>query len=161
LVSAVTEIQGIVEEGEDVTDHMQALDRYLDGREQERADGAFRRCRYVIAVPDLDKTTRFYTDVLGFTALETGDAGWRFFVRDECFIMAGECASALAPHETGDHSYFAYIEVDDVESLHASLAEKGVEVIKSPRAEPWGMQELGVRTVDGHRIMFGTALPPS
>jgi len=31
----------------------------------------------------------------------------------------------------------------------------GAELIKELRSEPWGMREFGVRTVDGHRIMFG------
>jgi catechol 2,3-dioxygenase-like lactoylglutathione lyase family enzyme len=26
------------------------------------------------------------------------------------------------------------------------------------RDEPWGMRELGVRTIDGHRMMFGEAV---
>ena len=87
-----------------------------------------------------------------------GDPGWRFFVRDSCFIMAGECREALSPAELGDHSYFAYLEVDDIDQFHAELVSKNADVIKSLRDEPRGMREFGVRTVDGHRIMFGKRL---
>jgi uncharacterized glyoxalase superfamily protein PhnB len=43
---------------------------------------------------------------------------------------------------------------------------RGVELIKPLRDEPWGMREFGVRTVDGHRMMFGAqragaAQPPA
>ena len=115
--------------------------------------------RYVIAVPNLERSAAFYRDVLGFTVREIGDPGWRFFEKDGCCIMAGECPDAIPPSELGDHSYFAYIDVDDVDELYASLVSKKADIIKEVRSEPWGMRELGIRTVDGHRIMFGQRLP--
>jgi uncharacterized glyoxalase superfamily protein PhnB len=39
--------------------------------------------------------------------------------------------------------------------LHAKAASAGAEIVKPLVTEPWGMLEFGVRTVDGHRIMFG------
>ena len=114
-----------------------------------------RHPRYVIAVQDLEKSARFYRDVLGFEVSEIDDPGWRFFLRDECFIMAGECPDSLSPEELGDHSYFAYLETDDIDALYGALIVKDVTVIKELRDEPWGMREFGIRTVDGHRIMFG------
>jgi len=39
--------------------------------------------------------------------------------------------------------------------LYGALIVKDVTVIKELRDEPWGMREFGIRTVDGHRIMFG------
>lgn len=114
------------------------------------------RPRYVIAVPDLERSARFYGDVLGFEVREVGDPGWRFFVRDGCVIMAGECPDALPPVELGDHSYFAYLEVDGIERWYDDVVAKGVEIVKPLRAEPWGMREFGIRTADGHRILFGS-----
>jgi predicted enzyme related to lactoylglutathione lyase len=114
-----------------------------------------RNPRYVIAVHDLERSARYYRDVLGFEIRDVGDPGWRFFVKDQCFIMAGECRDALAPHDLGDHSYFAYVEVDDADAWFTSLVSKGVTVIKPLRTEPWRMREFGIRTIDGHRIMFG------
>jgi len=111
--------------------------------------------RYVIAVRDLARSAAFYRDVLGFTVHEMGDPGWRWFQRDACAILAGECPDALRAAELGDHSYFAYIEVDGVDALHAELVRRGVERTKPLCDEPWGMREFGVRTIDGHRLMFG------
>jgi catechol 2,3-dioxygenase-like lactoylglutathione lyase family enzyme len=111
--------------------------------------------RYVIAVQDLAASTRFYRDKLGFEVHEIGDDGWRFFVRDACFIMAGECRDAIPARQLGDHSYFAYVEVEHIDAFHDSLASLGVETIKKLRTEPWGMREFGIVTVDGHRMMFG------
>lgn len=115
-----------------------------------------RGCRYVIAVHDLERSASYYRDVLGFEIREIGDPGWRFYFRDACFIMAGECPDALAPGELGDHSYFAYMEVDDINELYATVTAKGARVTKKLRDEPWGMREFGLRTIDGHRIMFGS-----
>lgn len=114
--------------------------------------------RYVLAVLDLERSARYYRDVLGFEVREVGDPGWRFFVRDDCFIMAGECPDALPPEQLGDHSYFAYLVVDGIDQLYAELTAKGVTLIKPLRNEPWNMREFGVRTIDGHRIMFGCRL---
>lgn len=116
-----------------------------------------RRPRHVIAVPDLTRSADWYRDVLGFEVHDVGDPGWRWFQRDACVILAGECPDALAPADTGDHAYFAYIEVDGIDALHAELAVRGIDTIKPLRDEPWGMREFGVRTVDGHRMMFGEA----
>lgn len=115
-----------------------------------------RSWRYVIAVQDLDRSARFYRDVLGFDVREVGDPGWRFFVRDGCTVMAGECRDALPAADLGDHSYFAYLEVDDVDRWHERLTAHQVEIVKPLKTEPWGMREVGIRTIDGHRIMLGT-----
>ena len=110
---------------------------------------------YVIAVPDLAHSAAYYRDVLGF-AVEWEDVpGWRRLRRDACVILAGECHGALPAREIGDHSYFAYVEVTGLDALHRELAGRGVEVVKPPRDEPWGMREFGIRTADGHRMMFG------
>ncbi len=113
------------------------------------------KTRYVIAVPDLMKSAAWYRDVLGFTVHEIGDPGWRFFIKEACCIMAGECPDAMPASDLGDHSYFAYIDVDDIDPYFATVKQAGAELIKDLRSEPWGMREFGVRTVDGHRIMFG------
>ena len=116
------------------------------------------RTSFVLAVPDLERSAAFYRDVLGFEVREIGDPGWRVFVRDGCRIMAGACPDAVPAAQLGDHSYFAYLVVDDIDALHAKVAAAGADVMKALASEPWGMREFGVRTVDGHRIMFGQEL---
>jgi predicted enzyme related to lactoylglutathione lyase len=114
--------------------------------------------RLVIAVPDLEQSAAFYRDVLEFEIREIGDPGWRMYVRDNCSILAGECPGAMPVRELGDHSYFAYLVVDDVDAEYARVRATGTEIIKHVRSEPWRMREFGLRTVDGHRIMLGQRL---
>jgi uncharacterized glyoxalase superfamily protein PhnB len=73
-------------------------------------------------------------------------------------IMAGECPQAIPPAQLGDHSYFAYLQVADVDLLHESVRQAGAQICKTLRDEPWSMREFGLVTADGHRIMFGTPI---
>jgi predicted enzyme related to lactoylglutathione lyase len=114
-----------------------------------------RNPRYVLAVNDLEKSARYYRDVLGFEVREIGDPGWRFFAKDDFLILAGHCADAIPPADLGDHNYFAYVECDDIDGWYAEVVSRGAEIIKPLRNEPWGRREFGIRTIDGHRIMFG------
>ena len=119
---------------------------------------ALARPRFVIAVQDLARSAAWYSDVLGFQVHEVGDPGWRWFQRDACVILAGECPDALPAVSPGDHAYFAYIEIDGIDAFHAEVVARGAGTIKPLRDEPWGMREFGIRTIDGHRMMFGEAV---
>jgi predicted enzyme related to lactoylglutathione lyase len=117
-----------------------------------------RRALFVVAVPDLARSAAFYRDALGFAIEEIGDPGWRMYVKDGCRIMAGQCPDAPPIAQLGDHSYFAYLVVDDVDACHERAASAGAEIVKALATEKWGMREFGLRTVDGHRIMVGQEL---
>ncbi len=109
---------------------------------------------HVLAVPDAAVSSQFYTSVLGFhEVLDVG--GWRFVQRDHCMFMLGECPDALPVAELGDHSYVAYLVVDNVDGYCEEILQQKIEVTSSIGDKPWGMREFGIRTPDGHRIMLG------
>jgi catechol 2,3-dioxygenase-like lactoylglutathione lyase family enzyme len=83
---------------------------------------------FVIAVPDLKVSATFYRDVLGFAVHAISDPGWLFYTSGDCTIMAGECPDAIPPRKLGDHSYFAYLQVDVIDSFYASLLAAGAEI---------------------------------
>ncbi len=116
------------------------------------------RTRFVIAVPDLKISSAFYRDVLGFSIHQIPDPGFLFYVSGECTIFAGECSDEIHPSKLGDHSYFAYLEIDDIDAYYESVCAKGAKIRKPLRDEPWGMREFGVETADGHRIMFASQI---
>jgi len=122
------------------------------------ASGDVKRHFHVLAVPDLIRSGAFYARILGFEVHEIGDAGWRLFVNGQCRIMAGECPDALPAEELGDHSYFGYLVVDDVQKYYERAVDGGAKLVKPLRDEPWGMREFGLTTIDGHRIMVGQAI---
>ena len=112
---------------------------------------------FVLAVPDVARTARWWIDVMGFE-LRLEPEGWHFVGRDGCMIMLGECPDAIPPAELGDHQYFGYIEVDDLDAYAAEVMSRGAEVMAAPADKPWGMREMPVRTLDGHRVMFGQSI---
>ncbi len=79
---------------------------------------------YVLAVPEADASSSFYRDVLGFREVFAGD-GWRFVRRENCTIILGACPDAIPASELGDHSYFAYLVVDDADAYWRRARDKG------------------------------------
>lgn len=116
------------------------------------------RTRYVLAVQDLDASVRFYTQQLGCRILFQFP-GWCYLGRDALVLMLGECADEPPASDLGDHSYMAYLEVEDIESLYREFQQKEVKIRKSLRTEDWGMKEFAIQTPDGHRLMFGEEVP--
>src|SRR4051812_48773851 len=109
---------------------------------------------YVLAVHDLPREVAYYEDVLGFSRTWNDEDRWQALARDGVGVHLGRCPDAIAPAELGDHSYFGYIEVDDLDALHAEIAGKGAILLFPPRDQPWGRREMGVATPGGHRMMF-------
>jgi len=111
--------------------------------------------RYVIAVKDLNATADYFEKMLGFTIHKLAAPGWQIFERDQVSFLAGDCPNEMSAHEIGDHSYIAYIGVEAVDALYDEFQNKGVEFVKPIKSEAHGMREFGIRTLDGHRMMFG------
>lgn len=110
--------------------------------------------RYVLAVKNLKKSADYYSSVLGFETWWKGD-GWHFLKRDTFMVMLGECPDDRSAFETKNHSYFAYIEVENIDALYDEYQTKKVEILREITDQPWGQREFPIRTIDGHRIMFG------
>lgn len=112
------------------------------------------RVRCVLAVQDLAASVDYYTRVLGM-AVDFTAPGWAFLSRGSFRVMLGECADAMPAHETGDHSYFVYVTVEGIDELYGELVGNGSTLTQRLADKPWRMREFGVRTPEGHRIMFG------
>lgn len=110
--------------------------------------------RHVLAVKDLAVETDYYLNKLGFERDFTAP-GWEFLSFGIFKVMLGECKDALLASETGDHSYFGYVFVEDVDEIYDELQANGAEFIQRPSNKPWGLREFSVRTPDGHRITYG------
>jgi uncharacterized glyoxalase superfamily protein PhnB len=117
--------------------------------------------RLILAVRDLRAATDFYMNVLGFGRdFGDGSDGWSWLSRDDFRVGLGECSEAVPATELGDHSYVAYVQVDDVDGLYAELVSRGAPIPTPPETKPWGMREFALRTPEGHRMTFGGLSPP-
>ena len=110
--------------------------------------------RHVLAVKNLESEADYYLSKLGFQRDFTVP-GWEFLSFGGFKIMLGECKDEMSARETGDHSYFAHVLVENVDEIFVEFRRQGAEFIQTPADKPWGLREFGVVTPGGHRIMFG------
>ncbi len=114
--------------------------------------------RCVLAVRNLEISTRYYIDVLGFTRDPIDAPGWSFLTRDAFRVMLGECPDDKAASELANHSYFAYWNIDHVDEFFREITARGALVTSAPSDKPWGLREFHLRTPDGHRITCGEVI---
>src|SRR5262245_49145256 len=96
--------------------------------------------RHVLAVNDLDRSARHYIDVLGFTRDFAID-GWEFLSLGHFKVMLGECQNEVPASQTGNHSYFAHVMVNEVDALFQAYRERGATFLFEVEDKPWGMRE--------------------
>ncbi len=111
--------------------------------------------RSVLAVRDLKASTRYYTEVLGFRLEPIEAPGWSFLQSDSIRLMLGECPDEVPASETGNHSWFLHVMVEDVDPLHQEFVGNGANVVVPIGNRSHGHREFVIQTKDGHRIMFG------
>jgi len=108
--------------------------------------------RILVRPSDLDRSLRFYRDVLGLAVYrEFGTAdhpGVVFFLGQGFLEVSGH-----APGPAG-RSMMIWIQVRDVRREHARLTAAGVPVLREPVTEPWGLIEMWIEDPDGLQIVL-------
>jgi catechol 2,3-dioxygenase-like lactoylglutathione lyase family enzyme len=111
-------------------------------------------------VPDIAEAVRFFEEVLGFAArvrmtdyayIEREGAGIR--------ILQNHGADGAPP---GNRRFAYYVDVRDVDALHAELKSKLDALpagdVQGPADKPYRQRELAVVAPDGNLIVFGQAI---
>lgn len=110
-------------------------------------------------VNDIDRTTKFYTD-LGFVVKEqTVD---KLSVALNWFWMDFHAQGAEenpefqqeAKAEPKGAGLYIYVSVDDVDEFYQGLLDKGFRPSSEPRDWPWGNREFALRDPDGYKLIF-------
>ena len=117
--------------------------------------GKIMNSRCVLAVRDLAVSTSYYVEILGFRKDPIHAEGWSFLTRDSFRVMLGESVEERPAGELGNHSWYAYWNVEGVDELYREFVAKGAIVTSAPANKPWGLREFGLSTPDGHRIVCG------
>ncbi|MBV9893513.1 MAG: VOC family protein [Chloroflexi bacterium] len=112
----------------------------------------------VLAVHDLDRSAAWFTRVLGCERTDPDPGNWAFCRAGAVTFMLGRCPDVVPASELGDHSYVAYLDVEDVDEFYKRARAQAADILKPPTDEPWGRREMGLRTPDGHRFMLGQRL---
>lgn len=110
--------------------------------------------QHVLAVKNLEVSANYFKEKLGFTLRFTAP-GWEFLAFGDFKVMLGECADEMWAHETGNHSWFANVLVENLDEIYEEFQNRGAEILHPIADKPWGLREFGVTTPDGHRITFG------
>ena len=109
----------------------------------------------MLRVEDADGSAGFYTELLGFTITEKleedGRLVWARLESGAAELMLTEQPGEV---ETSPGAgAILYVYVQDVEPLHASLAEQGVTVGELRRTE-YGITEFELVDPDGYELWF-------
>jgi predicted enzyme related to lactoylglutathione lyase len=108
--------------------------------------------RILLRPADLDRSRRFYRDVLGLAIYrEFGPAdnpGVVFFLGQGLLEVSGH-----APDRPGA-SAMIWLQVRDVRAEHDRLAAAGAHVLREPAKEPWDLVEMWIEDPDGVRIVI-------
>lgn len=108
--------------------------------------------RFLVRPSDLGRSRRFYRDTLGLEVYrEFGapdDPSLAFFLGGG-FLEVSGCGT-----EPVNQSTSLWMQVRDVQAEHARLTAAGVEVLRGPRQEPWGLLEMWIEDPDGLRIVL-------
>jgi uncharacterized glyoxalase superfamily protein PhnB len=117
-------------------------------------------------VEDVQQTIHFYRDVLGFDTLTTvedaGEVGFAIVRRDNVELMfqsrksLSENVPALAGSSIGASQTF-YIEVSDIDQLHARLKGK-VDIVVDLHTTFYGTREFYFRDVNGYILSFSESV---
>ena len=78
----------------------------------------------VLAVHDLDRTSAWFTRVLGCERSDPDPGNWAFCRAGTVTFMLGRCPDVVPASELGDHSYVAYLTVEDVDDYHAPRLQR-------------------------------------
>ncbi|MFJ6214102.1 VOC family protein [Streptomyces sp. NPDC092296] len=108
--------------------------------------------RILLRPADPERTRAFYRDALGleiYREFGTGaERGTVFFLGGGFLEVSGHSA---APTGAGSGVQL-WMQVADVRAVHRELADRGVEVLREPVREPWGLLEMWISDPDGVRI---------
>ena len=103
-----------------------------------------------LLVADLDRSIRFYTEMLDFELAFQYEDFYAGVVKDGCSIHLKQGEIALKGTAEDLDLVFA---VDDVEDVYALMIDRAVEICKPLRDMPYG-REFYVADPDGNRLAF-------
>lgn len=112
------------------------------------------RLRCEIFPSDLDRTLRFYVDVLCFEVVRDqreAESPYLALERGDVRLGAARRPPVDAPDRRRPPTGVELVlEVDDVEAEQEHVASAGWEVSEPLRAQPWGLRDFRLEDPDGY-----------
>jgi catechol 2,3-dioxygenase-like lactoylglutathione lyase family enzyme len=130
--------------------------------------------RVLVRPVDPARTLSFYRDVLELAVYREFPGGTVFFLGGGFLEVSGQAIAAEAkgtpasqrasageertapepaPSDAESHEWVRlWIQVRDLATAYRTLLDRGATVVRPPRREPWGLDEMWVVDPDGLRI---------
>jgi len=106
--------------------------------------------RILLRPTELERSRVFYGEALGLAVYRefgTGpERGTVYFLGGGFLELSGGCDVPPSP------ALQLWLQVADVSAAYEELKERGVEVLRPPKEEPWGLVEMWIADPDGVRI---------
>ncbi|GHE03021.1 VOC family protein [Streptomyces alanosinicus] len=106
--------------------------------------------RTLLTPTDPERSRTFYGEKLGLSVYRefgTGpERGTVYFLGGGFLEVSGRSETPPSPPVR------LWLQVDDVTAAHKELDAKGVDVVRPPVKEPWGLIEMWITDPDGTRI---------
>ncbi|MDQ4021467.1 MAG: VOC family protein [Actinomycetota bacterium] len=104
--------------------------------------------RILLHPRDRERSTAFYRDVLGLAVHREFPGGTVFVLGGGFLEVSGESVSDPSAATA------VWLQVRDLAATAADLIQQGVEVLREPRREPWGLDEMWIADPDGLRLVI-------
>lgn len=108
--------------------------------------------RTLIRPTDPERSRAFYGGQLGLAVYrefgEGPERGTVYFLGGGFLELSGRSKTPLAP------SVRLWLQVPDAAAAHDELVAEGVEIVRAPVREPWGLIEMWIADPDGIPIVL-------
>jgi catechol 2,3-dioxygenase-like lactoylglutathione lyase family enzyme len=108
--------------------------------------------RILLRPTDRARSRRFYRDTLGLAVYrefgDRDDPGLVFFLGSGYLEVSGVGDGTTAGNLA------LWIQVRDLGAEHRRLQAAGVEIVRAPEPQPWGLLEMWIADPDGVRIVL-------
>ena len=110
------------------------------------------RAEYVVPilrVADVAASIAYYRERLGF------ESDWRWGDPPGC-VRRDAIELFFCKECQGAPGTWMSIWVDDVDAMYEELRQRGAEIVQPPTNFEWGVREMNVQDLDGHRLRLGS-----
>jgi catechol 2,3-dioxygenase-like lactoylglutathione lyase family enzyme len=121
---------------------------------------------HFIVSDDVERSRRFYTDVLGGTAVRSGEPTNVMLANSWIVINAGggptddkPAVTLETPRDPDRVSSFLNIRVKDIEAVYAEWSARGAQFLTPPKQHQYEIR-CYIRDPDGHLIEVGQTTDP-
>ena len=125
----------------------------------------FKKITPNLVVADLDKSLKFYRDILGFSISQTVPDKPPFIF---AWMKRGEAELFLnvnMPPQPGEPDLYAgkpigggtlslYLVMEGIDELYASVQQQKIPIVIAMHTQFYGMKEFAVRDPDGYLLIF-------